>query len=149
MIATSNLNNSIQRSYNGIYEITKNSSNSGKFLGTNEHLELVSGFNKELDGLLDELSELSDLIETTFPSNSEHAHESLKFLFENLGRLVSLVKLLEDDADFANAHESRLILLRNEVTQILEYIDDLQSFVLSRADDLVELDDLLKDFDCE
>lgn len=108
-------------------------------LGSDAHLDIISENTKQLNYLVSALSVLNDLIEENFPQNIEDA-ELIKFHLHSLHSSLSLmIENLQKNALHFNSYKNIIDLLIDEDSQIIEYINDINDYVLSKDDSLTNL----------
>lgn len=122
-----NLSENVKHAYNLSEKFNKESRN--KITpGSDEHLDLISENTGVFNQLIGILSALNDLIEKNFPSNKQEAEEiklALHSLHSSLDLFISKIK----GAD--NSYHDSIVQLEDENSQIVEYINDINDFVLS------------------
>src|SRR6218665_907104 len=93
-------------------------------LGTDEHLDLVSKNTKIFNRLIGILSLVNDLVEKNFPSNKEEAEDiklALHSLHSSLDLFLSKIKASN------NSYKESITQLETEISQIVEYINDINN----------------------
>lgn len=99
-------------------------------LGSDEHLDFVSAITTELNSLIEKLRDFNDSFELMFPKDkksSEFAVNVLHILHSGLS--LAIEKLKSDD--HKHAFKTCLENLKTEHNQIIEYIEDINEFILS------------------
>lgn len=127
------LKTNVRQAYN-LSEKFNTFSKSSVVAGSDEHLDIISKHSEVLTQLINMLSEVNDLIEQHFPSGAEEAEElklSLHSLHSSLDMFIGKIK---NNTVTANSFSSALELLETENNQILEYITDINEFILSDED---------------
>lgn len=119
-----------------------NKSHSKEYVDSDEYLDTISDLNKALDGWIYEIEKINNFIETNFPKSKRNAVGYLNSILKVYGGLKTAMTLLNDE-DSKKAHGSRILLIEEQLTQLEEYIIDIQTFRINRPDSLVELDELL------
>lgn len=117
-------------------------SHSKEYVDSDEYLDTISDLNKALDGWIYEIEKINNFIETDFPKSKRNAAGYLNSILKVYGGLKTAMTLLNDE-DSKKAHGSRILLIEEQLTQLEEYIIDIQTFRINRPDSLVELDELL------
>ena len=108
-------------------------------LGSDTHLDIISENTKQLSFLISSLTVLNDLIEENFPKTIEEA-ELIKFNLHSLHSSLSLlIDNLQKDDLFQKSYKNSIDLLIDEDNQILEYINDINEYVLSEDNSLKDL----------
>lgn len=135
----SNLSENVKHAYN-LSEKFNQDSRSKITLGSDEHLDLISKNTVVLNQLIETLTHVNDLVEKHFPTDKEKAEElklALHSLHSSLDFYIHKIKL--SDGSYHNS----ISKLEAENSQIVEYINDINEFILS--DDEFILDDFLSE----
>lgn len=112
-------------------------------LGSDAHLDIISENNKKLGVLVSDLSSLNDLIELNFPKTIEDA-ELIKFNLHSIHSALSLLINKLQKGDFnQKSYKNNIESLLDEDNQIIEYIYDINEYVLNKDDSLIDLLDEL------
>ncbi|MDM1299917.1 hypothetical protein HXZ94_15585 [Empedobacter falsenii] len=115
-----------------------------EFIGSDQHLDLVNSMNEYLDFWISEIQKINDFVEENFPAEKEYAKVLNKNLLEMYGGLNISLSLLKSNNSIYNSHITRYEALQEEANQILEYILDIERFILKKSNDSIEIDNLLK-----
>ncbi|MGO1650242.1 MAG: hypothetical protein ACTHXT_12935 [Sphingobacterium sp.] len=105
-------------------------------LGTDEHLDYISERTKKLEDLIVELHDFNDNFELLFPNDKESGEVIVNSLHILHSALSLAIDRLEQE-NYKNSFATCLGKLRSESSQLVEYIEDLNEFILS--DDEVNL----------
>ena len=130
-----NLKTNVRQAYN-LSERFNAFSKKSIIPGSDEHLDIISKHSDVLGQLVTMLSEVNDLVEQHFPAAKEEAEElnlSLHSLHSSLDIFISKIK---SNILVANSYGNSLELLESENNQILEYINDINEFVLSEENEI-------------
>ena len=133
-----NLSDNVKHAYN-LSEKFNKIYNSKTEIGSNDHLDLVSHNTAVFSQLIEILSKVNDLVEENFPSNKDEAEElklALHSLHSSLDLFVDKIKshTLSNESYYNSIQQLKL-----ENSQIIEYINDINDYVLS-DDDLISDD---------
>lgn len=102
--------------------------------GSDKHLDQISETTKLFNELIDALSNLNDLIEENFPSKRDAAND-LKFGLHSLhSSLLSFIKTVKNDKIANSSYNDCIARLEVECDQVVEYINDLNDYVISQED---------------
>lgn len=129
-IDQNNLSENVKHAYNLSEKFNKEARN--KIVpGSDEHLDLVSQNTGFFNQLIEILSLVNNLVEKNFPSNKNEAEEiklALHSLHSSLDLFVSKIK---DTSLSKSSYHNSIEQLELENSQIVEYINDINEFVLS------------------
>ncbi|WGQ15583.1 hypothetical protein [Sphingobacterium faecium] len=107
--------------------------------GSDEHLDYISGRTKKLEDLIQNLQDINNRFEIVFPNYKEEAEVFVKILHILHSALsLAIDKLSQENKN--NCFKTCLNKLKVENEQLVEYIEDLNEFILSDDND-----DLLSD----
>lgn len=102
--------------------------------GSDKHLDQVSETTKLLNELIDALSNLNNLIEENFPSKRDTAND-LKFGLHSLhSSLLLFINKVKNDKVANFSYNDCIARLKLECNQVVEYINDLNDYVISQED---------------
>ncbi len=133
-VQSRNIRNKFKSTYDLSEKFNRNYS-----LGSDTHLDIISENTKQLSFLISSLTVLNDLIEENFPKTIEEA-ELIKFNLHSLHSSLSLlIDNLQKDDLFQKSYKNSIDLLIDEDNQILEYIKDINEYVLSEDNSLKDL----------
>lgn len=137
-VQSKNIRNKFKSAYDLTEKFNRNFDENIR-LGSDIHLDMVSEYSKELDLLVSGLSSLNDLIELNFPKTLEDA-ELIKFNLHSIHSALSLLisKLQKDDFN-QKSYKNNIELLIDEDNQIVEYIYDINEYVLNEDSSLTDL----------
>ena len=96
--------------------------------GSDEHLDIISQNTGVFNQLIEILSLINNLLEKNFPSDKQEADElklALHSLHSSLDLFVNKIKVSD------NSYSESVLQLEAENSQIVEYINDINDFVLS------------------
>lgn len=99
-------------------------------IGSDEHLDFISERTDALNKLVDVLEDINDMVEKGFPTNKDKA----KSFLDQLHVAHSATVLIIDSTktiNYKNCFKTVLKKLEAEKEQLIEYIDDINNFVLS------------------
>lgn len=128
--SSKNLSENVKHAYN-LSEKFNKISNSKIEIGSNDHLDLISRNTSFFSQLIEVLSKVNNLVEENFPSKKEEAEEikmALHSLHSSLDLFVCKIKNHKlSNQSYFNSIEQ----LESENAQIIEYINDINDYVLS------------------
>lgn len=137
-IRTKNIRNKFKSTYNLSEKFNRTYSEIIR-LGSDAHLDIISENTKQINLLISSLAVLNDLIEENFPKTIEEA-ELIKFNLHSLHSSLSLlIDNLQKDNLFQKSYKNSIDLLIEEDNQIIEYINDINEYVLSEDNSLEDL----------
>ncbi len=129
-----NIRNKFKSTYDLSEKFNRNYS-----LGSDTHLDIISENTKQLSVLISSLVVLNDLIEENFPNTIEEA-ELIKFNLHSLHSSLSLlIDNLQKDSLYQKSYANAIELLTDEDAQIVEYIYDINEYVLNQDSSLTDL----------
>lgn len=105
-------------------------------IGSDEHLDFISERTTALNKLIDVLEDINNMVETGFPTDKVKA----KSVLQQLHVVHSATVLIIDSTkaiDYKNCFKTVLKNLVDEKEQLIEYIDDINNFVLSDEQNLL------------
>lgn len=122
-----NLQENVKHAYNLSEKFNKESRNKIS-IGSDAHLDIISENSEIYRQLVEILSVVNNLVEENFPSNKLQAEE-LKLALHSLH---SSLDLFVDNIKVSDGFYNEIVFqLENETSQIVEYINDINDFVLS------------------
>ncbi|MDR2121599.1 MAG: hypothetical protein LBP34_00600 [Flavobacteriaceae bacterium] len=137
-IQSRNIRNKFKSTYDLSEKFNRNYSEIIR-LGSDTHLDIISENTKQLNLLVSALAVLNDLIEKNFPQSIEEA-ELIKFNLHSLHSSLSLlIDNLQKNTLNQKSYKSSIDLLIDEDNQIIEYINDINEYVLSEDNSLTYL----------
>lgn len=122
-----NLSENVKHAYN-LSEKFNKESRSKITPGSDEHLDIISQNTGVFNQLIGILSLVNDLVEKNFPSDKQEAEEiklALHSLHSSLDLFVNKIKVSD------SCYSESVLQLEAETSQIVEYINDINDFVLS------------------
>ncbi|QYS89715.1 hypothetical protein [Flavobacterium davisii] len=122
-----NLSENVKHAYN-LSEKFNKESRSKITLGSDEHLDVISQNTEVFNQLIGILSLVNNLVEKKFPSDKQEAEElklALHSLHSSLDLFVNKIKVSD------SSYSESVIQLEAETAQIVEYINDINDFILS------------------
>lgn len=136
--SSNNLSENVKHAYDLSEKFNKVSRNKIE-AGSDDHLDIISRNTYVFSQLIEVLSKVNDLVEENFPSKKEEAEEiklALHSLHSSLDLFVSKIKGVKLSSE---SYCNSISKLESENSQILEYINDINDYVLS-DDDLISDD---------
>ena len=120
------------REFKSIMHLSENlrKKHTGFKIGSDEHLDYISERTKVLDELIVKVAEFNDKFENMFPHDKETGEVLLSALHILHSALSLAVKNLELD-NYKNSFSTCLNRLQTENNQLVEYIEDINEFILS------------------
>ncbi|OWP85373.1 hypothetical protein BWK59_00535 [Flavobacterium davisii] len=121
-----NLSENVKHAYN-LSEKFNKESRSKITLGSDEHLDIISQNTEVFNQLIGILSLVNNLVEKNFPSDKQEAEElklALHSLHSSLDLFVNKIKVSD------SSYSESVIQLEAETAQIVEYINDINDFIL-------------------
>ncbi len=122
-----NLSENVKHAYN-LSEKFNKESRSKITPGSDEHLDIISQNTGVFNQLIGILSLVNNLVEKNFPSDKQEAEEiklALHSLHSSLDLFVNKIKVSD------SSYSESVLQLEAETSQIVEYINDINDFVLS------------------
>lgn len=122
-----NLSENVKHAYN-LSEKFNKESRSKITPGSDEHLDIISENTVVFNQLIGVLSLVNDLVEKNFPSDKQEAEDiklALHSLHSSLDLFVNKIKVSD------SSYSASVMQLEAETSQIVEYINDINDFVLS------------------
>lgn len=122
-----NLSENVKHAYN-LSEKFNKESRSKITPGSDEHLDIISQNTGVFNQLIGILSLVNNLVEKNFPSDKQEAEEiklALHSLHSSLDLFVNKLKVSD------SSYSESVLQLEAETSQIVEYINDINDFVLS------------------
>ena len=122
-----NLSENVKHAYN-LSEKFNKESRSKITPGSDEHLDIISQNTGVFNQLIGILSLVNNLVEKNFPSDKQEAEEiklALHSLHSSLDLFVNKIKVSD------GSYSESVLQLEAETSQIVEYINDINDFVLS------------------
>lgn len=122
-----NLSENVKHAYN-LSEKFNKESRSKITPGSDEHLDIISENTVVFNQLIGVLSLVNDLVEKNFPSDKHEAEDiklALHSLHSSLDLFVNKIKVSD------SSYSASVMQLEAETSQIVEYINDINDFVLS------------------
>lgn len=142
-VKTGNIKNKFKSTYDLSEKFNRNYSEIIR-LGSDAHLDIISENTKQLNLLVSALATLNDLVEENFPQTIEEA-ELIKFNLHSLHSSLSLmIENLQKNVLNFKSYKNTIDLLIDEDSQIVEYINDINDYVLSKDNSLTDLLNELK-----
>jgi hypothetical protein len=127
------LNENVRHAYD-LTEKFNNELKSEMKAGSDEHLDLISTNTILFKELIQQLASVNDLIEENFPSNRKAAEE-IKFALHSLHSSLDLfISKFKNDTLASKAYRDCILNLETETTQVIEYIQDINDFIISDED---------------
>ncbi|WP_343566334.1 hypothetical protein [Sphingobacterium sp.] len=105
-------------------------------VGSDEHLDFINDRTKDLNRVIHYLAKFNDVIEKHFPNSKEDANkmlEGLHIAHSTVTLLISAVEKFNKKNSFYTCIER----LKEENSQLVEYIEDINNFVLNDDDNLL------------
>jgi hypothetical protein len=122
-----NLSENVRHAYN-LSEKFNKESRSKITPGSDDHLDIISQNTGVFNQLIGILSLVNNLVEKNFPSDKQEAEEiklALHSLHSSLDLFVTKIKVSD------TSYSESVVQLEAETSQIVEYINDINDFVLS------------------
>ncbi len=122
-----NLSENVKHAYN-LSEKFNKESRSKITPGSDAHLDIISQNTGVFNQLIGILSLVNNLVEKNFPSDKQEAEEiklALHSLHSSLDLFVNKIKVSD------SSYSESVLQLEAETSQIVEYINDINDFVLS------------------
>jgi len=122
-----NLSENVKHAYN-LSEKFNKESRSKIIPGSDDHLDIISQNTGVFNQLIVILSLVNNLVEKNFPSDKQEAEEiklALHSLHSSLDLFVNKIKVSN------SSYSESVLQLEAETSQIVEYINDINDFVLS------------------
>jgi hypothetical protein len=122
-----NLSENVKHAYN-LSEKFNKESRSKITPGSDAHLDIISQNTGVFNQLIGILSLVNNLVEKNFPSDKQEAEEiklALHSLHSSLDLFVNKIKVSD------SSYSESVLQLEAETLQIVEYINDINDFVLS------------------
>jgi len=143
MIAQNDFKEKIFEAYDESEKLFQKAKSNTIVKGSDEHLDLISEIKPELKDIIAILGQVNDLIEVNFPSSSKPEAEDLKRSLHMLHSSVTMFfDALKSKQFYTESFPECINDLATEVSQLEEYIEDINNYVLSNddaiADDLTD-----------
>jgi hypothetical protein len=122
-----NLSENVKHAYN-LSEKFNKESRSKITPGSDAHLDIISQNTGVFNQLIGIVSLVNNLVENNFPSDKQEAEEiklALHSLHSSLDLFVTKIKVSD------TFYSESVVQLEAETSQIVEYINDINDFVLS------------------
>lgn len=104
--------------------------NTGLKLGSDAHLDYISERTRKLEDLIVKLRDFNDDVEINFPIDKESADVIVYSWYILHSALTLAIDRLEQE-NYNDSFVTCLSKLKSESNQLVEYIEDLNDFILS------------------
>lgn len=105
-------------------------------IGSDEHLDFIGERTKGLEKLVEVLGNVNSMVEKRFPTNKEYAKEVLEQLHVAHSATVLVIDSTKS-IEYNNCFKTVIKKLIIEKEQLVEYIDDINNFILSDDENLL------------
>ncbi|MNK26450.1 hypothetical protein D3C87_447870 [compost metagenome] len=105
-------------------------------VGSDEHLDFINDRTKDLNEVIHYLAKYNDLVEKHFPGNKEEAQRIMQDLHTAHSSVTLLIRSVEK-YNRKNSFYTCIERLKEENSQLVEYIEDINNFVLNDDEDLL------------